>query len=74
MPQYRNITDETLFVVTERDLVKVEPDSILTVSDDFAKQVYFQTGETGEPKLWAAVAAPSKKSTTAQPTPADEKE
>ena len=74
MPQYRNITDEPLFVVTERDLMKVEPDEVLTVSDEFAKLVYFQTGETGEPKLWAAVAAASKKSTTAQPTAADEKE
>ena len=74
MAQFRNATDETRWVATPEGLVKVEADSILTVSDDFAAAVYFQTGETGEDVLWESVKAPAaKKSAASQPTdpPAD---
>lgn len=57
MAQFRNITEETLFVATDTGLVKVEADSILTVSDEFAASVYFQVGEQGETALFAPVAA-----------------
>jgi hypothetical protein len=65
MAQFRNVTDDTLWVVTDRGLEKVEADAILTVSDEFAAQVYFQTGETGETALWAAVSAPAAKKVAA---------
>lgn len=72
MAQYRNITEETLYLVTDSGLVKVEADSVVTVSDDFAATVYFQTGETGEPALWELVAkAPSSKKSTQPADPAD---
>lgn len=75
MAQYRNVTDETLFVVTDSGLVKVESDSVVTVSDAYAESVYFQTGDTGETALWELVAkasSTSKKSPSSQPAdPAD---
>lgn len=62
MAQFRNITDETLFVATDSGLVKVEADAIITVSDEFAGSVYFQVGEQGESALFAAVtSAPAGK-------------
>lgn len=61
MPKYRNITDEPLTVVTETGMVTVQPDAILTVSQTYADAHYIQTGETGEPPLWAPVEAPPKK-------------
>ena len=70
MAQFRNATDETRWVATPDGLVKVEADSILTVSDDFAAAVYFQTGETGEDVLWEAVKVPATKKATAS-TPTD---
>jgi hypothetical protein len=64
VPKYRNITDETLHVDTDRGLVAVEPDALLVVSAAFAATRYWQTGETGEDALWALVEdAPAKKST-----------
>lgn len=73
MPAFRNVTEETLWVATDRGLEKCDPDSVLTVSDAFAAAVYFQTGETGEPKIWEAVAAakPSKKDPAPTTDPAD---
>lgn len=70
MAQFRNATDETRWVATPDGLVKVEADSILTVSDDFAASVYFQTGETGEDVLWEAVKVPAAKKAAAS-TPTD---
>lgn len=55
MAKFRNITDETLHVDTDRGLSAVEPDGVLTVSDAFAASRYFQTGETGETPMWAVV-------------------
>ncbi len=76
MPKYRNITPEPLTVVTETGMVTVQPDAILTVSQDFADAHYFQTGETGEGALWAPVDAPAKKTADAHKAslsaPADE--
>jgi hypothetical protein len=76
MAQFRNITDTAVLVITDRGLEKVEADAILTVSDEYAAQVYFQTGETGETPLWAAVSAPAAKKADAapavDPTPAPE--
>jgi hypothetical protein len=77
MAQFRNVTDEALWVATDRGLDKVEADAILTVSDEFAAQVYFQTGDTGETALFAAVAAPAAKKAaapveTSTPVPAAE--
>lgn len=76
MAQFRNITDETLWVLTDQGAVEVEPDSILTVSDDFATEVYFQVGDHGETPLWESIAAPktSKKSTTIEQPAAAEGE
>ena len=75
MAQFRNISDEDLWVATPEGLVKVEVDSILTVSDEYAAAVYFQIGATGEPALFEAVAATTAKKTTPTPTaPADAKE
>jgi len=65
MAQYRNITDEDLWVATDRGLVKVEAEGILTVSDDYAAAVYFQVGDTGETPLWAAVSTPAAKKAAA---------
>ena len=65
MAQFRNVSDDDLWVATDRGLVKVEADSILTVSDDYAAAVYFQTGDTGETPLWAAVSAPAAKKAAA---------
>ena len=70
MAQFRNATDDARWVVTPEGLVKVEADSILTVSDDFAALVYFQTGDTGEDVLWEAVKAPAAKKAAAS-TPTD---
>jgi hypothetical protein len=77
MAQFRNITDTAVLVITDRGLEKVEADAILTVSDEYAAQVYFQTGETGETPLWAAVSAPAAKKDaapveTSTPEPAAE--
>ena len=78
MAQFRNITDETLWVMTDQGAIEVAPDSILTVSDEFATAVYFQTGEHNEPAIWEAVSVPSKSKKspiTDQPEPvAEEKE
>jgi hypothetical protein len=65
MAQFRNVTDDTLWVVTDRGLEKLDADAILTVSDEFAAMVYFQTGDTGETPLWAAVSAPAAKKAAA---------
>lgn len=67
MPQFRNITEETLWVVTDTGLVKVEPESVLTVSDEWASLVYFQTGETGETPMWEPVVQTSTKKKSDQP-------
>jgi hypothetical protein len=77
MAQFRNVTDEALWVATDRGLEKVEADAILTVSDDYAAMVYFQTGDMGETALWAAVSAPATKKAaapveTSTPDPAAE--
>ena len=75
MAQFRNISDEDLWVATPEGLVKVEVDSILTVSDDYAATVYFQTGDTGETPLFeAVVTSTAKKTTTTQTAPAEVKE
>ena len=75
MAQFRNISDEDLWVATPEGLVKVEVDSILTVSDEYAASVYFQTGETGETPLFEVVSASTaKKTTTTQPAAAEVKE
>ena len=75
MAQFRNVTDDDLWVATPDGLVKVEADSILTVSDEYAASVYFQTGETGETPLFEAVAvSTAKKTTTTQTAPAEAKE
>jgi len=74
MPAFRNVTADTLWVVTDRGLEKCEPESVLTVSDAFAEAVYFQTGETGETPIWeAVVAAKTGKKDSPAPTtdPAD---
>lgn len=63
MPQFRNITEETLWVVTDTGLVKVEPESVLTVSDEWSSLVYFQTGDTGEAPMWELVVTSKKKNT-----------
>lgn len=69
MAQFRNITDDVLWVVTERGMEKVEPDAVLTVSDEFAASRYWQTGETGEAAMWEAfVATGKKKSVPADPS------
>jgi len=68
MPAFRNVTADTLWVVTDRGLEKCEPESVLTVSEAFAESVYFQTGETGEPVIWEAVAAAKSKKDTAPTT------
>lgn len=71
--QFRNITEDTLWVVTDRGLEKCEPESVLTVSDEFARDVYFQTGDTGETPLFEAVTvSSSKKKTPATDEPAVE--
>lgn len=67
MAQFRNITDQVLYVVTDRGMEKCEPDSVLTVSDAFAESHYFQTGETGEPAIFEAVAASSSKKSKSAP-------
>lgn len=72
MPQYRNITDEVLWTVTDTGLIKVEPESVITVSDDWATAVYFQTGDTGETPIWEPVTSSKKKSTTPSDPPAAE--
>ena len=75
MAQFRNVTDDDLWVATPEGLVKVESDAILTVSDEYAETVYFQTGETGETPLFEAVAAATaKKTTTTQTATAEVKE
>ena len=75
MAQYRNITDDDLWVATPDGLVKVESDAIITVSDDYAASVYFQTGDTGETPLFEAVAAATAKKTSPTITaPAEAKE
>jgi hypothetical protein len=75
MAQFRNITDDDLWVATPDGLVKVESDAILTVSDEYAASVYFQTGDTGEVALFEAVASSTaKKTTTTQTAPAEAKE
>lgn len=77
MAQFRNVTEETLYTVTPQGLVRVEPDSILTVADDFADSRYWQTGETGEPQIWERVdEAPSrgKNKKITDPEPAVEAE
>jgi hypothetical protein len=72
MPAFRNVTDETLWVSTDSGLIKVEPESVLTVSEAFAESVYFQTGETGETPIWEPVAAAKSKKDPATTTdPAD---
>ena len=73
MPAYRNITDETLWVATDRGLEKCEPESVLTVSDELAALLYFQTGETGETPIWEAVvtAKTGKKDPAPTTDPAD---
>jgi hypothetical protein len=68
MAQFRNITDDDLWVATPEGLVEVKADSILTVSDDYAASVYFQIGETGETPLFEAVAVVTAKKTTPTPT------
>lgn len=77
MAQFRNVTEETLYTVTPQGLVRVEPDSILTVADDFAESRYWQTGETGESQIWEVVdvssSRGSKKKNT-DPEPAVEAE
>ena len=60
MPKFRNATHEKLSVATERGWVDVAPDEILTVSDAFARDHYFQTGETGEQVIWEPVAEAKK--------------
>lgn len=63
MPKFRNITDEIRHVDTERGLVTVGPDEVLTLSDAYVASHYIQTGETGEEPLWAPVdETPIKKS------------
>ena len=75
MAQFRNITDEDLWVATPEGLLEVKSDSILTVSDEYAASVYFQTGETGETPLFESVVTSSaKKTTTTQTAPAEVKE
>jgi len=75
MAQYRNVTDDDLWVATPDGLVKVESDAILTVSDDYAATVYFQTGATGETPLFeSVVTSTAKKTTTTQTAPAEVKE
>jgi hypothetical protein len=75
MAQFRNVTDEDLWVATPEGLVKVESDAILTVSDEYAATVYFQVGETGEPALFEAVVTTTAKKTTPTITaPAEAKE
>jgi hypothetical protein len=70
MAQFRNISGESLFVATDRGLVECENDSILDVSDEFAAQFYFQTGDTGETPLFEAVIAQSARTSKAStPTP-----
>jgi hypothetical protein len=75
MAQFRNITDDDLWVATPEGLVKVESDAILTVSDEYAALVYFQTGETGEVALFeVVVTSTAKKTTNTQTAPAEVKE
>lgn len=63
MPQYRNITDETLFVDTGTGtLARVAPDEVFTLSE--SDERYVQTGESGERALFAPVTT-TKKATTA---------
>jgi len=76
--QFRNVTEHVLYTVTPSGLERVEPDSILTVPDDFAAARYWQTGETGEPVIWEAVdmapAARGGKKSNPTPEPAVEAE
>lgn len=69
MAQYRNITEDTLWVVTDAGMVKVDPESVLTVDDTWAGDMYFQTGDTGETPLFEVVASTKKKAS--DPAPSD---
>lgn len=61
--QYRNVTDETLFVDTgSGSLVRVAPDEVFTLNDLDERLV--QTGESGERVLFAPVST-TKKATKA---------
>ena len=57
MSKYRNITDDVLWVDVAGQLVQVDPDGIV----DLPAGRYVQTGETGEPPLFAAVSDTSRK-------------
>lgn len=70
MAQYRNITEDTLWAVTDAGMVKVDPESVLTVDDTWAGDMYFQTGDTGETPLFEVVASTKKKVSDPVP-PAD---
>ena len=57
MGKYRNITDDVLWVDVDGNLVQVDPDTIVHIPAGR----YVQTGETGEPALFASVPDTSKK-------------
>lgn len=58
MAKYRNITDDTLWVDVNGNLVQVDPDHVI----DIPAGRYVQTGDQGEPALFSAV-SDSKKGT-----------
>ena len=70
--ELRNISGSVLWVDTGRGgLQKVVADGIVTVSSDDER--YWQTGEQGEPALWAEASGKSKKSSsTPTNSPKDE--
>ncbi len=64
MPQYRNVSGDTLWVdLGNGQFPKVADGEIVTFPEDHPS--YIQTGETGESPLWQLV-APTKKSAKAE--------
>lgn len=64
MAKYRNVTDHTLVVdIGHGRFASVDPGEIVTIPDNPDR--YVQTGETGEPALFEAVATTTTKSATA---------
>lgn len=56
MARYRNISKETLLVVTPLGLIEVEHGGLVSGDDS----TYWQTGVQGERALWEAVDAEAK--------------
>lgn len=57
MGKYRNITSDTLWVDIDGTLVRVDPDTVV----ELPASRYVQTGDQGEPPLFAVVSDSTKK-------------